>query len=114
MPRLFLGSICLAALGFCSCQQQDRTEIDILRFPDEVRTVVSVPGYEEWYHEKQAVPRAASAAEETRAEQESAAADELDWEWEDHGAVSEGSDDREATPAYPPSSIQMSFGDPPR
>ncbi|MCY2992995.1 MAG: hypothetical protein NTY19_34700 [Planctomycetota bacterium] len=51
MQRILLGCILLWACGVAACQRQERTLVDLLRFPNEVRTVVIAPEYESWYHD---------------------------------------------------------------
>ena len=51
MQRILLGCLVLWACGLAACQRQERTLVDLLRFPDEVRTVVIAPEYESWYHD---------------------------------------------------------------
>ena len=43
------SSVWLVLLAFPACQRQERTLVDLVGFPEEVRTVVSAPGYETWY-----------------------------------------------------------------
>ena len=51
MQRVLLGCLLLWACSLAACQRQERTLVDLLRFPDEVRTVVIAPEYESWYHD---------------------------------------------------------------
>jgi hypothetical protein len=51
MQRVLLGCLLLWACGLAACQRQERTLVDLLRFPDEVRTVVIAPEYESWYQD---------------------------------------------------------------
>ena len=51
MRRILLGCLLLWACGIPACQRQERTLVDLLRFPNEVRTVVIAPEYESWYHD---------------------------------------------------------------
>ena len=51
MQRILLSCLVLWACGLAACQRQERTLVDLLRFPDEVRTVVIAPEYESWYHD---------------------------------------------------------------
>jgi hypothetical protein len=43
------SSVWLVLLAIPACQRQERTVVDLVGFPEEVRTVVSAPGYETWY-----------------------------------------------------------------
>ena len=51
MQRILLSCLLLWACGLVACQRPERTLVDLLRFPDEVRTVVIAPEYESWYHD---------------------------------------------------------------
>lgn len=69
MRRVLLGCLLLSAGSLAACQRQERTLVDLLRFPDEVRTVVVAPEYESWYKDAGDVREEGAARDEEALDQ---------------------------------------------
>jgi hypothetical protein len=92
------SSVWLVLLGVSACQRQERTLVDIVGFPDEVRTVVSAPGYETWYHGDAAGTKAEPEDRGTAGAQKFDDEDDQDRDLEDAADAAEQELDDEEDP----------------